>query len=64
MRTALILLGVLLAAAASATTYKWVDSKGVTHYSDRPQPGAEIVELQKAQTFEAPAATPASSRRR
>jgi hypothetical protein len=59
MRTALILLGVLLAAAASATTYKWVDSKGVTHYSDRPQPGAEIVELQKAQTFQAPAPTPA-----
>jgi hypothetical protein len=57
MRTALILLGVLLAAAASATTYKWVDSKGVTHYSDRPQPGAEVVELQRAQTFEAPAAT-------
>ena len=59
MRTALILFGVLLAAAASATTYKWVDSKGVTHYSDRPQPGAEIVELQPAQTFDASAATPA-----
>jgi Domain of unknown function (DUF4124) len=54
MRTALILFGVLLAAAASATTYKWVDSKGVTHYSDRPQPGAQIVELQEAQTFDAP----------
>jgi hypothetical protein len=61
MRTALILLGVLLAAAASATTYKWVDSKGVTHYSDRPEPGAEIVELQPAQTFDAP--TPAGGQR-
>jgi hypothetical protein len=60
MRTALILLGVFLTAAASATTYKWVDSKGVTHYSDRPEPGAQIVELQQAQTFDAPAApTPA-----
>jgi hypothetical protein len=59
MRTALILLGVLLAAAASATTYKWVDSKGVTHYSDRPQPGAEIVDLQEAQTFKAPTPPPA-----
>ena len=57
MRTALILFGVFVAAAASATTYKWVDSKGVTHYSDRPQPGAQIVELQQAQTFDAP--TPA-----
>jgi hypothetical protein len=61
MRTALILLGVLLAAAASATTYKWVDSKGVTHYSDRPEPGAVIVELQRAQTFDAP--TPAGAQR-
>jgi hypothetical protein len=55
MRTALILLGVFVAAAASATTYKWVDSKGVTHYSDRPEPGAVIVELQPAQTFDTPA---------
>jgi hypothetical protein len=39
-----------------------VDSKGVTHYSDRPQPGAEIVELQRAQTFEAPAATKPAQR--
>ena len=59
MRIALILSGVLLAAAASATTYKWVDSKGVTHYSDRPAPGAQVVELQEAQTFDAPAPTPA-----
>jgi hypothetical protein len=60
MRTALILFGVLLAAAASATTYKWVDSRGVTHYSDRPEPGAQIVELQPAQTFDTPAPTPTS----
>jgi len=59
MRTVLVVLGILLAAAASATTYKWVDRNGVTHYSDRPQPGAEIVELRPAQTFDAPAtATP------
>ena len=55
MRTALILLGVLIAAAASATTYKWVDSKGVTHYSDRPEPGAQVVDLRPAQTFDTPA---------
>jgi hypothetical protein len=56
MRTAVTVLGILLAAAASATTYKWVDRNGVTHYSDRPQPGAEVVELQRAQSFEPPAA--------
>jgi hypothetical protein len=59
MRTVLIAIGILLATAASATTYKWVDRNGVTHYSDRPQPGAEIVELRPAQTFDAP--TPAAT---
>ncbi len=58
MRIALILFSVFFAAAASATTYKWVDKQGVTHYSDRPEPGAQIVELQEAQTFDAPAAPP------
>jgi hypothetical protein len=48
-------IGILLAAAASATTYKWVDQNGVTHYSDRPQPGAEIIDLPRAQSFEPPA---------
>jgi hypothetical protein len=59
MRIGLIAIGVLLAASASATTYKWVDKNGVTHYSDTPAPGAEVVNLQSAQTFEAttPAAT-------
>ncbi len=64
MRFALILFGVLLAATVFATTYKWVDKKGVTHYSDRPEPGAQIVELQQAQTFEAPSTpTPRPSTR-
>jgi hypothetical protein len=46
MRTALILL-VLLAAPALAgqTVWKWVDEKGVTHYSDQPVPGAQRVEI-------------------
>jgi len=55
MRTVLTVVGILLAAAASATTYKWVDRNGVTHYSDRPEPGAQVVELQPAQSFEAAA---------
>ncbi|HZF25045.1 MAG TPA: DUF4124 domain-containing protein [Steroidobacteraceae bacterium] len=59
MRISLIAIGVLLAASAFATTYKWVDKNGVTHYSDTPAPGAVVVDLQSAQTFEAttPAAT-------
>lgn len=51
MRISLIILGVLLAASAFATTYKWVDKDGVTHYSDTPAPGAQVVDLGSAQTF-------------
>jgi hypothetical protein len=51
MRTALLLLLALTAppfaslALASQTVWKWVDDKGITHYSDRPVPGATKVEL-------------------
>ncbi|HKU14521.1 MAG TPA: DUF4124 domain-containing protein [Steroidobacteraceae bacterium] len=50
MRTALLLLLAFAAAgwsgtAASSTVYKWVDEKGVTHYSDRPVPGATRIEV-------------------
>ncbi|TFW29144.1 glutaredoxin family protein [Massilia arenosa] len=31
----------LAAASAGAQVYKWVDPKGVTHYSDQPPPAAE-----------------------
>lgn len=40
-----ILLG---AGAVLAQAYKWVDEDGVVHFSDRPQPGAEQVELPKS----------------
>ncbi len=33
------------ATAASAEMYRWVDSKGKVHYSDRPVQGAEQVEV-------------------
>lgn len=33
------------------TTYRWVDAQGVVHYSDTPQPGAERLQIQPAQTF-------------
>ena len=46
MRTALyVLLALAGPALAGQTVYKWVDDKGVTHYSDQPVAGAEKVEL-------------------
>ena len=54
-------LSLLVAAAGAAlgdtgssgatTTYRWVDAQGVVHYSDTPQPGAERLQIQPAQTF-------------
>ena len=59
MRTALYVLLALAAAPALAgqTVYKWVDEKGVTHFSDQPVAGAEKVEMSSG----ARAATPAPS---
>jgi len=46
------------ARAAGTTLYKWVDQDGVTHYSDRPEPGSQRVQVGAAQTYKsAPAAT-------
>jgi hypothetical protein len=45
IRPILVLLGLLASAAAFAQAYTWVDEKGVTHYSDRPQEGAKQVDL-------------------
>jgi hypothetical protein len=39
-----------LVADANADAYRWVDSEGVVHYSDRPEPGAEQVSLPEANT--------------
>ncbi len=40
-----------------AAVYKWVDSKGVVHFSDKPHPDAEKIELPEAQTYSLPAPT-------
>jgi len=50
------------AAAAAATTYRWVDAEGVTHYSDQPHPGADKIQLVQPQTYtsQAPPATAAA----
>ncbi len=50
----------LLAATALAdnggrtTVFKWIDAKGVIHYSDQPHPNSQRLEISGAQTFSAP----------
>lgn len=54
-----ILLTILvIGGAAAADTYRWVDENGVIHFSDRPHPGAERIELGEVQTFSAPESLP------
>ncbi len=45
MRTIISLIAVLAASAVMAQAYRWVDEDGVVHYSDRPQEGAETIQL-------------------
>lgn len=66
MRTALYLLFALAAfpAIAGQTVWKWVDEKGVTHFSDSPVPGATKMELNSAPSSSpapAPTYTPSPS---
>jgi hypothetical protein len=42
---------VAFAACGGTTLYKWVDADGVTHYSDRPEPGSQKVKIASAQTY-------------
>jgi hypothetical protein len=42
--------------AVAATMYRWVDAQGIVHYSDTPQPGAEKIQMESAQTYKAPPA--------
>lgn len=61
MRRLLLTICLLVGATVGATeVYRWVDSDGVVHYSDRPKEGAERMQLQEAQTFSPP---PVRSRR-
>lgn len=41
-------------AGAQAQLYRWVDEKGVTHWSDRPVRGAEKIDVPAAQGFTPP----------
>lgn len=54
MRIIVFILAVLPAFVTAAEVYRWVDKDGVTHFSDRPQEGAETIVIREAQTFSAP----------
>jgi len=55
-RTILVLLGILAAGLAAADTWMWTDEEGVVHYSDRPHPGAVLVEIDEPNTSQSLAA--------
>jgi len=58
-RPIFILLALLVAAGAFAEAYTWTDEDGIVHYSDRPHPGAKIVELGE---YSAPRTSPRTGR--
>jgi hypothetical protein len=60
-RPIFILLGLLAADGVLADAYKWTDEDGVVHYSDRPQEGAEKVELPTVDTRRASTSSRSSS---
>jgi hypothetical protein len=41
---------ILLAGVVLAQAYRWVDEDGVVHFSDKPGPGAERIELPSSDT--------------
>ncbi|WP_240901507.1 DUF4124 domain-containing protein [Thioalkalivibrio sp. XN279] len=52
-----ILVALLMSCALVAQAeevWRWVDENGVVHFSDRPRPGAERVELNRPQTYTPP----------
>ncbi len=60
-RPIFILLGLLAADGVLAQAYKWTDEDGVVHYSDKPQAGAEKVELPASNPGRASTANRSSS---
>ena len=66
MRTALLILIALVTsglsgAATAADIWKWVDAKGVTHYSDQPVQGATKVEVRAGNVSQSSSGSVASS---
>jgi hypothetical protein len=58
----LVLLALFAAAGALAQAYKWVDEDGVVHYSDRPEPGAQSIDLPQSKTPRRAPPAPGASR--
>ena len=63
MKLPVLMLGCLLAGAVAAQATKhemwaWKDANGVTHYSDRPVPGAQRIEVATMTPESAPAQRP------
>jgi hypothetical protein len=56
---ALCLLG-LSGLSVATTLYRWVDAQGVVHYSDTPHEGAQVIQMQGAQTYHGTSAAPAT----
>jgi len=62
-----LLLGIaalLVTSTVCAQAYKWVDEDGVVHYSDRPHPGAERIQLSTSGRSSITARAPAPTARR
>ena len=57
-RTIIAFIATLAAGAVLAQAYKWTDEEGIVHYSDRPQEGAERVQLPAAVRRPRPAVPP------
>ncbi len=53
-KTGIVIVSLLMSLAAYAQIYRWVDSNGNVHFSDRPHKGAEKIELPEVQTFSPP----------
>ncbi len=51
---ACILYAALICGFAHGQIYKWTDSSGNVHFSDKPNPGAEQIQLPTAQTYSQP----------
>jgi hypothetical protein len=63
-RPIFVLLVLLLAAGAFAQAYTWTDENGIVHYSDRPHPGAETIEIGGYSTRTRPEPTASAPARR
>ena len=54
----------LVTSAVFAQAYRWVDEDGVIHYSDRPHPGAERIQLPSSGRASVTTRTPVPTTRR